>query len=127
MMSVEEALERILARISPLGDEHVGVVDSLHRVLAEAIVSGRDIPPWPNSSMDGYAVRSVDTRDAARERPARLRVAGRIPAGQPADRPIGPGEAFRIFTGAPLPEGADAVIPQEDVPAPQDVKSRRRT
>ena len=120
MMSVEEALERVLARITPLGDEHVGVVDALHRVLAEPIVSGRDIPPWPNSSMDGYAVRSADTGDAGRERPARLRVAGRIPAGRPADRPIAPGEAFRIFTGAPLPEGADAVIPQEDVEVAPD-------
>src|SRR5262245_53297567 len=65
--------------------------------------------------MDGYALRSADTAHASREGPARLRLAGRVAAGVVATRPLGAGEAFRIFTGAPLPEGADCVIPQEDV------------
>jgi molybdopterin molybdotransferase len=73
------------------------------------------MPPWPASSMDGYALRSADTTAAAPGAPARLRLGGRVPAGAMAERPLRAGEAFRIFTGAPLPEGADAVIPQEDV------------
>ena len=117
MISVEEALDRILSRVTVLGDERVALTLALHRVLAEDVESPRDMPPWPASSMDGYALRSGDTRDAATRSPARLALAGRVPAGAMAERPLRPGEAFRIFTGAPLPEGADAVIPQEDVAA----------
>ncbi len=115
MIPVEEALERILSRITVLGDERVALLDSLDRVLAEPVVAERDIPPWPNSSMDGYALRSADTQGADAGRPARLTLAGHVPAGRLAERPLNPGETFRIFTGAPLPAGADAVIPQEDV------------
>ena len=115
MISVEEALERILSRVSVLSDERVPLTEGLHRVLAEDVDSPRDMPPWPASSMDGYALRSVDTAAAAAGAPARLALAGRVPAGAMAERPLRAGEAFRIFTGAPLPEGADAVIPQEDV------------
>ena len=115
MIPVEEALERILSRVTVLGDERVSLTDALHRVLAEEVDSPRDMPPWPASSMDGYALRSVDTAPAGPGSPARLLLAGRVPAGAMAERPLRPGEAFRIFTGAPLPEGADAVIPQEDV------------
>src|SRR5437762_6123605 len=111
MLSVEEALESILSRIFVLGTERVDVMASLGRVLAEPIVSGREIPPWANSSMDGYAVRTSDTRGG----PAPLRVVGRIAAGALPSRAVGAGEAIRIFTGAPLPDGADAVVPQEDV------------
>src|SRR6185503_15534241 len=105
----------ILSRVTVLGDERVSLTDALHRVLAEEVDSPRDMPPWPASSMDGYALRSVDTAPAGPGSPARLLLAGRVPAGAMAERPLRPGEAFRIFTGAPLPEGADAVIPQEDV------------
>ncbi|MCI0548331.1 MAG: molybdopterin molybdotransferase MoeA [Candidatus Rokubacteria bacterium] len=115
MISVEEAVEEILSRVGTLGDERVELVDALDRILAEEIVSHREIPPWPNSSMDGWAVRSADTGGAAPERPARLLAAGRVAAGAVAARALRAGEACRIFTGAPLPEGADAVIPQEDV------------
>ncbi len=115
MISVEEAQERILARIAVLGDERVELGRALGRVLAEPVLSHRDVPPWPNSSMDGYALSSRDTAAATAAKPARLAVAGRVAAGTVATRPLGPGEAFRIFTGAPLPEGADAVIPQEEV------------
>jgi molybdopterin molybdotransferase len=117
VISVEEALDRILSRVTVLGDERVALTGALHRVLAEDVESPRDMPPWPASSMDGYALRSADTRDASAVRPARLALAGRVPAGVLAERPLRPREAFRIFTGAPLPEGADAVIPQEDVAA----------
>ena len=115
MIPVEEARERILSHVSVLGSERVELARALQRVLAEDIVVSRDIPPWPNSSMDGYALRSADTGGASSGVPARLAVAGRVAAGSVAARPLGPGEAFRIFTGAPLPEGADSVIPQEDV------------
>ena len=115
MIPVEEALERILSRIAVLGDERVALIEALDRVLAEPVVAERDVPPWPNSSMDGYALRAADTGGADPARPARLTLAGQVAAGRLAERPLGPGETFRIFTGAPLPEGADAVIPQEDV------------
>jgi molybdopterin molybdotransferase len=117
VISVEEALERILSRVTVLGDERVALPQALHRVLAEEAESPLDMPPWPASSMDGYALRSEDTRAAVAATPARLAVAGRVPAGGVAERSLRPGETFRIFTGAPLPEGADAVVPQEDVTA----------
>src|SRR6185312_17303106 len=100
---------------STLGTEHVELPHALHRVLAEDISADADIPPWPNSSMDGSALRGGDTHGAAAGNPARLRLAGRVAAGALSDRPLTAGEAYRIFTGAPLPDGADAVIPQEDV------------
>lgn len=117
MISVEEALERVQVRVAALGDERVELLDALQRVLAEPVSADRDVPPWPNSSMDGYALRSADTRQATATGPARLRLAGRVAAGSIASRPLGPGEAFRIFTGAPIPDGADAVVPQENVEA----------
>ena len=116
MLTVEEALQQIMARARPLSTECVDVRAALGRVLAEPIVSGREIPPWANSSMDGYAVRAADTRSA----PVSLRVTGRIAAGGLPTAPVAAGQAARIFTGAPMPEGADAVIPQEDVEATGD-------
>src|SRR5262245_62137284 len=112
MLSVEEALQAILSRVSVLGTERVDVLGSLGRVLAEPIVSRREIPPWANSSMDGYAVRADDGRAGAT-----LRVVGRVEAGSLPAQAIERGEAMRIFTGAPIPAGADAVVPQEDVEA----------
>jgi molybdopterin molybdotransferase len=122
VLSVEDAQAQVLARARPLETELLDVRSALGRVLAEPVVSRRTIPPWPNSSMDGYAVRAADTEAA----PAVLRVTARIAAGMVPDRPIGPGEAARIFTGAPLPEGADAVVPQEEVEADGDgIRVRR--
>lgn len=117
MIPVEEARERILSRIFSRGTERVDLPQALQRVLSEDLVAARDIPPWPNSSMDGYALRSADTNAASADVPAKLTLAGRVPAGSVAERPLRAGEAFRIFTGAPLPDGADCVIPQEDVVA----------
>ncbi len=121
VLSVEEVLERVLSRVAPVATERVDLLSALDRVLAEPVVAPLDIPPWPNSSMDGYALRSEDVRKASPEQPAVLTVVGRIPAGIVAPRPIAPGEAFRIFTGAPLPEGADSVIPQEEVQTDEQV------
>ena len=113
MLTVEEALEQILSRVTPLPTERVPLMGALGRALAEDVVSSREIPPWANSSMDGYAVRANDTRDV----PARLAVVGTVTAGAMPSRDVRGGEAVRIFTGAPLPAGADAVIPQEDTEA----------
>jgi molybdopterin molybdotransferase len=112
MLTVEEALGEILARVDRLGTERVDVVGALGRTLAEPVVSRRQIPPWANSSMDGYAVRAQDAGAGAV-----LTVVGRVEAGAVPTRAVGPREAVRIFTGAPLPSGADAVVPQEDVDA----------
>ena len=113
MLTVEDALEGILSRVGPLSAERVEIMGALGRVLAEPIVSRATIPPWPNSSMDGYAVRAQDTNGE----PVELAIVGRIIAGAMPSRPLRAGESMRIFTGAPLPEGADAVVPQEDVAA----------
>src|SRR5687768_4651780 len=110
MLSVEEALDAILSRVVVMPTERVDLMASLGRVIAEPVVSQREIPPWANSSMDGYAVRAVDTAAGVS-----LAVVGRVEAGVLPARPVGAGEAMRIFTGAPMPAGADAVIPQEDI------------
>jgi molybdopterin molybdotransferase len=114
MISVEEALNRILDAISPLGLEKVSILDALGRVLGEEVFAGRSIPPKDNSAMDGYALRTEDTRGASPESPVRLEVIEEIPAGAVPARAIGPGGAARIMTGAPIPEGADAVVRMED-------------
>lgn len=114
MISVDEALERILGSVSPLGLERVSVLDALGRVVGEDVYSGRDIPPCANSAMDGYALRASDTKGAGPESPVRLLVVDEIPAGSLPKAAIGPGQAARIMTGAPLPEGADAVVRVED-------------
>jgi molybdopterin molybdotransferase len=111
MLTVEEALDAILSSVSRLGTERVDVVTSLGRVLAESIVSRRVIPPWDNSSMDGYAVRADDTTSGS----VALSLVGRVAAGELAAVSIEAGQAIRIFTGAPMPAGADSVVPQEDV------------
>ncbi len=114
LLTVDDALRQILGPITVLPPESVPTPDALGRVLAEDIVSRYDIPPFLNSSMDGYAVRAADVAGATRDRPARLPVMMDIPAGRSPDRPLNVGEAARIMTGAPLPDGADAVIPVED-------------
>ena len=110
LMPVEEALERVLASIAaPTEREAVALAEAYGRTLASDVASRRVQPPFANSAMDGYALRAAD---AARP-PARLTVVGESAAGRPFAGRLGPGEAARIFTGAPLPEGADAVAMQE--------------
>ena len=110
MISVAEARERLLAAVAPLGTEQIAVGDAFGRVLAEDVAARRTQPPACLSAMDGYAVRAGDVAQI----PRRLKVVGSVPAGQSFERRLGAGEAVRIFTGAPLPEGADAVVIQED-------------
>ncbi len=106
---VEEALARLLALAEPIREvERVGTGDALGRVLAEPVVSVIDVPGWDNSAMDGYALRTADLASG----PTRLRVAQRIAAGTSGE-PLALGTAARIFTGAPVPEGADTVVIQE--------------
>ena len=110
MISVEEARERLLAPLAPLGAEIVALSAAAGRVLAEDVEARRTQPPFAVSAMDGYAVRAADVAQV----PARLAVIGSVPAGQSYDGKIGPGEAVRIFTGAPVPDGADCIVIQED-------------
>jgi molybdopterin molybdotransferase len=116
VLSVEEALERILATVRVLEPERVPILEALGRVLAEEVVADRNIPPLPNSAMDGYAVRAADVARV----PARLRVIAEAPAGRLCPVEVGPGSAVRIMTGAPIPAGADAVVPFEHTRVVQD-------
>lgn len=113
MLSVEEARERVLARFQPLAVEEAPLTEALGRVLAEEAIAREASPPFANSAMDGYALRSADTSGATPGTPLRLRLAGEVPAGSVYGGVVGPGEAVRILTGAPVPAGADAVIQQE--------------
>ena len=115
MISVEDARARILEVIPVLPAVEVGLDDALGLVLAEDIVAGFNIPPLANTSMDGYAVRAADTAGASRTAPRELRVIGYLPAGSVwSGAAVAPGEALRIMTGAPMPAGADAIVPFEE-------------
>ena len=108
MISVDEALERILAAMDErgvLGTEIVALADAAGRILREVVTADRDMPPFTRSAMDGYALRADDTRSA----PVTLEVIEQIPAGYDPARTVGPGQASKIMTGAQLPAGADAV------------------
>jgi molybdopterin molybdotransferase len=117
MISVEEALQRFLAPLKPVAPEQVALTDGLGRVLAEDLVARRTQPPFAVSAMDGYAARAADVTQV----PARLKVIGAAPAGSAFAGTVGPGEAVRIFTGAPVPEGADCIVIQEDTTRDGDV------
>jgi molybdopterin molybdotransferase len=110
MLSPAEAARTILSSVGPEAVEHVPLIDSLGRILASDIVSPIDIPQRDNSAMDGYAVRSEDVRGNC---PVELHVIDEVPAGAVPDKPIGKGQCSRIFTGAPIPTGADGVTRQE--------------
>ena len=114
LLNVDEAVERILSGISVLPDESVPLLEALGRVLAAPIVSEISLPPFANSSMDGFAVRATNTKFATPEQPALLRVTMDIPAGSVPEGNLNPGQSARIMTGAPLPQDADAVVPVED-------------
>jgi len=113
MIPVDEALDKILSHILPLGFEKVSLLDALGRVIAEDIYAKRNIPPLDNSAMDGYALRSEDVQKASQNHPVRLAVIEDLPAGFISTKTIEKGKAIRIMTGAPIPKGADTVIPVE--------------
>lgn len=110
MLSVEDARTQVLAAFTPLPAEVVSVERALGRVLAQDVAARVTQPPRDVSAMDGYAVRAQDVANA----PITMRVVGEVPAGGDFDRPLGPGEAVRIFTGAPLPRDTDTVVIQEN-------------
>jgi molybdopterin molybdotransferase len=114
MVSVEEALQKILSCIEVLEPETKPILDCLGQVLAEDIRSTIDIPPLDNSAMDGYAVKAEDMRGASEASPKILSVTGKVAAGSMPRGEVKRGSAIRIMTGAPLPQGADAVVPFED-------------
>jgi len=114
LLDVSVAQQRLLTHFRPLGIVAVDLSDATGRVLAETVTAPFSLPPFDNSSMDGFALRALDTADAAAEHPSTHRVVVDIPAGSSLVVELRPGEAARIMTGAPIPKGADAVIPVED-------------
>jgi len=116
MISVDEALNKILTAIPVLAPEQVNIANALGRVLAEDVISRVTQPPIDVSAMDGYAVRAEDVADS----PTELRIIGEAPAGASYDGTMQSGEAVRIFTGGPVPAGADSIIMQENTERPSD-------
>ncbi|OWU75056.1 molybdopterin molybdotransferase MoeA [Marinibacterium profundimaris] len=110
MIPVGEAMEKLFSLVEPVEIEQIDLADACGRVLAEPVAARRDQPPFPASSMDGYAIKAVEAM-----RDAQFRVVGESAAGRRFEGRVGPGQAVRIFTGAPVPEGADHVVIQEDV------------
>jgi molybdopterin molybdotransferase len=114
LLTVEQAQERVFAAIAgPTEPELAWLSEALGRVAAEPVASPLALPPWDNSAMDGYAIRAADVAAASEDQPATLEVIGEVRAGQPPDTEVRRGTAVRIATGAPVPPGADAVIPVE--------------
>lgn len=112
-MTVEQARDLLLERVGVLDAQHVGVLDALGRVLARDMTSDIDVPPFDSSARDGFAVRAEELATASEDAPVELRVVERIAAGMAPTRAVGPGEAARIMTGAPVPTGADAIVMAE--------------
>ncbi|MBA4148953.1 MAG: molybdopterin molybdotransferase MoeA [Verrucomicrobia bacterium] len=114
MLELEEAVENILSQIEPLPPETVSLSNAHGRYSAQPFVSGVDLPPFDNSAMDGYAVLASDVVAPTSDHPVLLRLTGKVAAGETFAGTITPGTCVRIFTGSPLPPGADAVVMQED-------------
>src|SRR5512143_988486 len=130
LLSVDQARERILSHFQPVTTVTLPLTGCSQRVLAHDILATNDLPPFDNSSMDGFAIRAADVTDATAASPRSLRVVADIPAGSHPTISLGPGEAARIMTGAPVPDGADTIIPVEETnfdnrdagtPAPEEV------
>jgi molybdopterin molybdotransferase len=110
MRPIEEVRAQVLSTVRRLGSERIDFSDAMGRVLAEPVVAPHDVPNFANSAMDGFAVRSVDVRSPG----GVLEIVENVAAGQVATRSVGPGQAIKIMTGAPMPEGADTVVRVED-------------
>jgi molybdopterin molybdotransferase len=114
MLTVHEATQVILEALQPLPAEIMPFTETLGRVLADDLVADAPVPPFPQSAMDGFALRSADTLEATADRPTTLNILGTLAAGHQASWALSPGTAVRIMTGAPIPHGADAVVKRED-------------
>ncbi|HUS37556.1 MAG TPA: molybdopterin molybdotransferase MoeA, partial [Verrucomicrobiae bacterium] len=118
MLSLEEAVEKLLQSVKPIaGDESASIADAIGRVVAEDVLAPSPLPAFDNSAMDGWAVRSADVQGASADSPVTLECITKVPAGGTFSGTIGAGQCARIFTGSPLPTGADAVVMQEDTRA----------
>jgi molybdenum cofactor synthesis domain-containing protein len=137
MLTYRQALEMILRTIHPLAGEHLPLTMAQHRVLATALIAPHHMPPFDQSLMDGYGLRSADTRMATPAHPVRLRIGQTLTAGEVARQAVPPRQALRIMTGSPLPPGINAVIKMEDgeleagtlvvrQPVPQGMHVQRR-
>jgi molybdopterin molybdotransferase len=126
MISIQEALDRILSYVEVLDSEEKPLIEALGQVLDEDVTCSFDIPPLDNTAMDGYAVRANDTAGASPDNPIQLRVTGEVAAGYQFEGRVEAGTAVRIMTGAPVPAGADAIVPFEETDEPFD-KSPERT
>ena len=122
LIGVDEALAKVLEGVKPLPAERVGLDDALDRVLVEPVRARENVPPFPNSAMDGYAVRYEDVANASKESPVRLKVMGSVAAGYAPELSVEPGTAIRIMTGAPIPPGADTVVRFESTDEPEREK-----
>jgi molybdopterin molybdotransferase len=121
LLSLEDARARMLDDVLPLRGGSMPLSEALGRVLAEDTSALLTLPPWDNSAMDGYAVRSEDVGNATAELPILLDVVGEVAAGHEPDAAVGPGQAMRVLTGGMMPPGADAVVKVEDTDAPAGV------
>lgn len=110
MIPLDEAQQHVLSTCRPLPRAEVPLRDALGLVLADDVVAHEPVPPFANTAMDGYAVRAADTASASAGAPVRLHVVDELPAGRAPSRAVEPGEAIRIMTGAPVPDGADAIV-----------------
>ena len=110
MIPLADVQAAIFAAVTRLGPVEVDLRDARALVLAEQVTAPEAVPPFPNTAMDGYAVRAADTTGAAEGAPVRLRVVGELAAGHAPTTAVGDGEAIRIMTGAPMPDGADSVV-----------------
>lgn len=117
LLNLDEALARILQQFEQLDSETLPLSETLGRVLAEDLVSDIQLPPFDNSAMDGFAIKAADSLGASVETPISLQIVMDIPAGVFPEKTLQQGQAARIMTGAPIPDGADAVIPVEDTDA----------
>ena len=110
MIPLEDVQAEVLRSVAVLAPVAMPLADALGLVLAEPVIAREPVPPFANTAMDGYAVRAADTTGASEASPVTLRVVGELPAGHAPTAPVGPGEAIRIMTGAPIPDGADAIV-----------------
>jgi molybdopterin molybdotransferase len=110
VITLADVQREIMSAVAPLAPATVPLRDALGLVTTRDVIAGEEVPPFANTAMDGYAVRAADTSGADPEAPVRLAVVGELPAGRAPEQPVGESEAIRIMTGAPMPDGADAVV-----------------